>query len=63
MAKSPETIYECKNLTVQNLIDFCKDHDLSLTTKINLAGGITELFLEPFTELAIVEKEIVLYSY
>lgn len=63
MAKSPETIYECENLTVQDLIDFCKDHDLSLTTKINLAGGITELFLEPFTELAIVEKEIVLYSY
>ncbi len=63
MAKRPEVIYECENLTVEDLINFCQDHDLPLTTEINLAGGITELFLEPFTELAIVEKQIVLYSY
>ena len=63
MAKRPETIYECENLTVQDLINFCKDHNLPLTTKVNLAGGLTELSLDPFTELAIVEKEIVLDSY
>ena len=63
MAKHPEVIYECENLTIEDLINFCQNHDLPLTTKINLAGGITELFLEPFTELAIVEKQIVLYSY
>lgn len=63
MAKNPKIIYDCENLTVQDLIDFCKKHNLPLNTKLNLAGGLTELCLEPFTELAIVKKEIVLYSY
>lgn len=63
MANQNYSVHPCPNMSVQDLIDFCTDHDISLNTKICVAEGFLEMIPVPVDEIALIDNEIVLFDY
>lgn len=63
MANQNYSVHPCPNMTVQDLIDFCTDHDIPFNTKICVAEGFMEIVPVVVDEIALIDNEIVLFDY
>lgn len=63
MANKNYSVHPCPNMSVQDLINFCTDHDISLDTKICVAEGFLEMVPIAVDEIALIDNEIVLFDY
>lgn len=66
MAKTKKknySVHPCPNMSVQDLIDFCTNHNISFDTKVCVAEGYMELIPIAVDEIALIDNEIVLFDY
>lgn len=63
MANRNYSVHPCPKMSVQDLINFCVDHDISLDTKVCVAEGFLEMIPVAVDEIAFIDNEIVLFDY
>lgn len=63
MANKNYSVHPCPDLNVQDLINFCVDHNISLDTQICVAEGFLEMIPVTVDEIALIDNEIVLFGY
>lgn len=61
--KKSYSVYPCPDMSVQDLINFCTNHNISLDTKICVAEGYMEVFPIAVDEIAVIDNKIVLFDY
>lgn len=63
MANENYSVHSCPNMSVQDLINFCTNHDIPLDAKICIAEGFMEMVPVAVDEIALIDNEIVLFDY